>query len=200
MNNKIIFTLVLLLGVSALFAPPPKERIAVLDFKLISRMDMNEALTLADYFRSKVAKTGKFTIMSRSDMRDILEAQEFNEACTDAACAVNAGKLLSAQKIVIGKIGKIGRMYTVVIKLINVASGVVEKTEEDTYSGAREGLLQRVDILARKIAGTYKEKSNFWWYAGGAVIAAGTAAFFLLQEEKAEPVPGLPLPPDPPNN
>ncbi len=200
MKIKTIFIVLLLLtiSVSVICAQPPKERIAVLDFRLTSRMDENEALTLANYFRSKFSKTGKFTLMSRGEMKEVLEAQDFNEACTSAECAVSAGKLLSTQKIVIGDIGKIGNTYTIVIKLIDVSTAEIKKIEEDTYSGAREGLLVTVDVLAQKIAGTYKEKSNFWWYVGGGVAALGTAAAILLKKEKTEPAAGLPLPPDPP--
>ncbi len=176
----------------------PRTRVAVLNFRVIAGVSNQEALTLSHSFNSSVDKTAVFDLVSRSEMVEIFKENEFNQACTSAECAVQAGKLLASEKIIIGDIGKIGRTYTITAKLIDVKSGKIEKSQTEKYSGAREGLLKTVDVLARKVAGTYK--SYTWWYVGGGAVILGAAAAVLVQSLKPEPEEetGLPLPPDPP--
>ena len=57
--------------------------------------------------------TGLFTVGERGEMDSILKEQGFQASgCTDIECAVKIGKLLSANKMLVGEIGKLGTKFS----------------------------------------------------------------------------------------
>ena len=196
MKNKILLQAILVLALfsSILTAQSDKEKVAVLDFRLTVGMDPNEALTLTNYFRTKLSNTGKFRLMSRDAMIEIMDEQEFNEACNSAECAVSAGRFLQTDKIVIGAIGKISNTYTITIQIIDVKTAEINNTVADTYVGDRNGLLKTVVKLAEKIAGG--DGISYWWYAAGGAVISGIAYYFIQDDSKGKDKT-LPQPPKP---
>lgn len=174
-----------------------KPLVAVVDFRVISGVSSPEALALTSKFRSSLVKADKFTVLTRSDMEEILTEQNFSlSGCTTDECAVEIGQILSAEKIITGDIGKVGGAYTITVRLIDVTTSKIDREVDEEYSGKREGLLKVFDILAQRVAGTYK-KSYKWWYVGGAVTAiAGIVVYILLKPEQKEEFI-LPEPPKP---
>ena len=165
-----------------------KKTIAVLDFNVVSGLSATEAITLTNSFRSELFKTQKYNVLERKEMESILSEQAFTltGACNSAECAVEVGQLLSAEKIVIGDIGKIGQSYSITIRLVDVSTSKIEQSLGERYKGEPEGLLDIFKVMAQKLAGTYNEGTSIWWYIGGAAIAgAGAAAVLLLKEEPA---------------
>ena len=73
-----------------------KMRIAVMDLKGIG-VSQRTAKTASNMIRNKLINTRKFTVIERSQMSAILEEQGLQQTgCTDEACAVEMGRLLSA--------------------------------------------------------------------------------------------------------
>ena len=65
-----------------------------------------------------------YQIFERSKINRILEEQKFQySGCVDVACAVDIGKLVGVQHMVIGTVSKIGQTYSVDSRLIDVTSG-----------------------------------------------------------------------------
>jgi TolB-like protein len=132
--------------------------IAVIDFdgKGISQSD---ASALTDRFRSELfnADVGRFKLLERDQMEDILTEQGFQQTgCVSSECAVEAGKMLGAEQIITGSISKVGEVFSVSARIIDVKTGeIVEATIFD-YEGRISGLLtsgmKRVamDILNKK--------------------------------------------------
>jgi len=85
-------------------------RIAVLDLQPIG-VSQIEARALSEKLRSSVSQlieTGdskdKYTLVERSQMAKTFEQFDIqNTGCTDISCAVEFGKMLSAERIVIGQ-------------------------------------------------------------------------------------------------
>jgi len=179
----------------------PSSRVAVMNFSVTEGLSTGESQTLTNIFRSALTKTQKFSVMPLDKMREVLETQEYNQGCSSLECALEAGKELTVERIIIGDIGKVEETYTISVQLVNVASRQVEKSEGEKYVGSRSGLIEVVERLAQKISGTYKEKKSYTWYyiGGAALIGGGAAAYILSQPKKAETPEGLPLPPSPPN-
>lgn len=176
-----------------------KETIAVLDFKVTEGLNKGESSTLTNKFRSALSKTQAYDVLERSEMETILKEQDMSmsDMCDAAECAVQVGKLLVANKMVVGEVGKIGQTYSLTVRIIDVSSGKVEISENQSYKGAVEGLLEVFDVLAQKITGTYKKKSYALYYVGGALVAGGAAAAVLLGGKKGSGsvFPNPPLPP-----
>lgn len=110
-----------------IFSPPllaaEKMQIAVIDLIPQSTSKMMSAAA-TDILRSEMVKTGMFIIVERSQMDSILREQGFQQTgCTDNACAVQMGRLLSAKKILVGEINKIGRTFILTVRIVDVEKG-----------------------------------------------------------------------------
>lgn len=130
------------------------QTIAVLELEPIG-LSKTEATTLTDRFRGELTKTGMFEVMARGEMAAILEEQEFQQSdCVDQQCAVELGQIIAVEKMVSGSVAKIGGLYTVNIKLLDVATGKIDKSiSEDCDCPIEKLLLTTMNRLARKLAG-----------------------------------------------
>src|SRR5262245_5101418 len=69
-------------------AAPAKELVAVLDFEPVNT-DKVQASALTDRFREELLKSGRFTLVERAQMDQILNEQAFQQTgCTSSECAV----------------------------------------------------------------------------------------------------------------
>ena len=173
-----------------------KETAAVLDFKVTEGLSKGESATLTNNFRSALSKTGKYDVLERTAMETLLKEQDMSltDMCDAAECAVQVGKLLVATKMVVGEVGKIGETYSLTVRIIDVSTGKVDISENQTYKGAPEGLIEVFGILAQKVTGTYKKKSNTLYYIGGAAILGGAAAVLLGGKKSSAGASGIPDP------
>ena len=97
-----------------------KLNVAILNLEGLGISAM-EAATLTDRLRSEMVDIGVFMVVERGQMEMILEEQGFQQTgCTSAECAVEVGKLLGVQKMVTGSIGKIGKLFTVDVRMFDV--------------------------------------------------------------------------------
>jgi Curli production assembly/transport component CsgG. len=158
-------------------------------------MTENEALSLTDALRSELSKSGKYQVMERSQMDDILKEQGFQQsgACDEASCAIEMGKILAVNYMVMGNIGMVGKTYTLSVRFVEVGTGRILKDFTEYHKGTTDELLTRViPMLSQKIAGTYQPKKNNtnWWIAGGVAVAAAIAVpAVLLTHKPAESGP-----------
>lgn len=147
-----IFCLILF-SVSNIYSAE-KMRVAVLNLegKGVSKADTS---AISDIIRAEIVDTSKFIIVERSQINRILKEQEFQQTgCTDTACAVQLGKLLSTKKILIGEALAIGKKVVIVLRLVNVESGVNEfsaREEFDSIEECNSGISKIVDVLIEKI-------------------------------------------------
>jgi len=118
-----------------LFAQPKKMSIAVLDFEALMIQD-KEVKALTNRIRSELVKTGTYQVVEREKMDEILKEQGFQlSGCTSAACVVEAGQLLGVEKMLAGSVSKIGEIYSVELRLIDVESGKIEKSDSYDMEG-----------------------------------------------------------------
>jgi TolB-like protein len=141
----------------------------------------NEALSLSDALRSEIGKTGKFQVMERSQMAEILKEQMFQSsgACDETSCAVEIGKQLSVPYVVLGNIGRVGKTYTLNVRLVEVGSGKIIRDFTEYHKGNSDELLTKVvPKVVQKIVGKHNSKKSraVWWIAGGAVAGAAAIA------------------------
>ena len=121
----------------------------------------SEAGVLTDELRSVLVQTGKYNVLERSNMESILNEQGFQlSGCTSTECAVEAGKLLGVQKMVGGSVGKLGTLYNISIRIFDVHTGRIEKTESKRHEGSIEQLLDRIKQIGYALADTSIEISE----------------------------------------
>jgi len=121
-------------SVSAVGAVSPKiPMVAVMPFSGRA-LDGDAPETIASALGSNLLNTGKFRVMERSQMDAILKEQGFQQsgACDGSECAVEVGKLLSVDHMVVGTVGKVGGTYVVTTRLVSVQTGEVLKSVTKT--------------------------------------------------------------------
>jgi len=150
----VLFLFVLLFTISDLYAQSEKEQVAVLELD-VDGLSLSEAATLTNRLRSELVKTDSFTIVERSKMNEILDEQGFQmTGCTSSECAVEAGKILSVNRICTGNVGRLGSMYTLTIRLIDVESGkILKSVTEDCLCPIEEVLTKAIPRVAAKLSG-----------------------------------------------
>jgi TolB-like protein len=123
--------------------PGQKVNVAVLDLEAISVTPV-EARTLTDKFRGELVRTGKFQVIERSQMEEILNEQGFQQtgACNSDECYVQAGRLLGVEQMIGGSIGKVGNIYLVSVRLIAVETGVIVKLVDEEVEGSIDEVLK----------------------------------------------------------
>ena len=147
--KKII--LVLLLLCMECFAEG-KTQIAVMD---LVAQDVTPAVsaTVSDLLHNNLFNTGKFVVLDRANMDKILKEQAFQKTgCTTTECAVEVGKILNVQEMVVGSVSKLGDKYYINVRLVDVESGKDIKSVMEECSSENE-LAQACKIAAKKLAG-----------------------------------------------
>ena len=120
-------------------------------------LSQGEARTLTEKLHTTLVQTGYFNVLSRSDMKTILEAQQFqrSDACDDSACLVEMGKILAVQKIVSGSIGKVGSTYSLAVRLVDIETGKTEITSDRQLKAEPDQLLDLLEEAGRELALIY---------------------------------------------
>ena len=128
--------------------------IAVMDFGGLN-VTKEDAASLTDRFRFELMKTKKFDVMERNEMNLILQEQEFQKTdCVDQGCAVEAGRLIAVKKMVTGSISKVGGIYSVNVKLLDVQTGRVDlNVAEDCDCPVEKVLTETMQRIAHKLSG-----------------------------------------------
>ncbi|MFC1668797.1 CsgG/HfaB family protein [Spirochaetota bacterium] len=123
-----------------------KMRIAIIDLKP-DGVSQRTARTTTNMIRTELINMGRFTVVERSRMDAILKEQGFQKTgCTDASCAVEVGKLISARKMLVGDISKMGKAIIISVRIVDVEKGVSE------YAATQKAIsLDVVDEAVRKI-------------------------------------------------
>lgn len=161
----ITFQCVYVFIASAQKSTSKKINIAVLDFDAREGIGRGEAASLSDIFSAQLAQTGQYTIVDRNRIKAILTEQGFqqSEACSSVECVVEVGKILNVQKIFAGVIGKVGRLYTVNVQLINIATAQIELTKGRRHEGEIEDLAKTViPEIAADMTKSLTEKMWKW--------------------------------------
>ena len=109
--------------------------IAVLEFEG-QGVSQSETRTLTDRFRDELFNTGAFIVLERGKMDEVLKEQGFQQTgCVTSECAVEIGNMLGVQQMVGGSIGKVGNIYTVSARIIDVETGKVLKSANYDHKG-----------------------------------------------------------------
>jgi len=101
-----------------------------------------EVRALTNRLSIELFNTGRFSILERSQMDAILKEQGFQlSGCTSSECAIQAGQLLNVEQMVIGSISKIGEMFSVEVRLIDVETGKIIAVGVEDIEGGIEDVL-----------------------------------------------------------
>jgi uncharacterized protein DUF2380 len=172
-----------------------KELVAVLDLEPVGATKV-EASAMTDRLREELLKTGKFTMVDRSQMSAVLDEQAIQQTgCTSQECAVQVGKVLGVKKLITGKITKISEtQWLVNATILDVETSETLRAESLPFKGDYFSMLtDGIGQLAAKLSTPTGEKPNLPAY-----IAAQQAAKPAAQAPPQPPPAEMAKPPPKP--
>jgi len=164
MNNTLIrllfaFSVMALLGQAQPSAPPAvKTSVAVYQIKPAG-VEPSLAAAMTSLLVTRLTPSSKLRVIEEAMLKTVMERQGMNasDACDDTSCQVEIGKLVKAQKLVIGDLTKFGSKYILALKLVDIQTGVTDFTTEDSCACAEDQLPDLVTAVAAKLRNHFGE-------------------------------------------
>jgi len=185
MEKMIKIVLISILASSLLpLGAQQKPVLTVLDFKKegVSDQEMRSIISLLS---SAIFRTGKYEVIDVAQRETLLKEIEFSATgCSDEACQIKVGRMLSAEFIVVGSLGKVGTKWILTAKMLETESAKTRSTADGSYKTLDEltddiaGLVAQLSGTPAKAVVTAKQPSPMNWnpVLGIAGLAAGVAA------------------------
>jgi formylglycine-generating enzyme required for sulfatase activity len=93
-----------------------------------------------------------YELLERSQMDKIYDQfQTQDSGCTDVQCAVEFGKMLSVQRIVISSVGQVEDTYTVTVRLVDVESSRVIRSVSRKHGGKLSGVIDLLPLMGYEV-------------------------------------------------
>ena len=132
----------------------PRVALGVLDLES-GTIPAAELRVLSDRLRVELFNTGQFRIIERERIDAVLQEQGFQlSGCTAMSCVVEIGELIGVRKMVAGSVGKVGDVYSLTLRIIDVESGAIERTAvQDCRCSLQQLLTSTISLAAAELAG-----------------------------------------------
>jgi hypothetical protein len=141
-----------------------------------------ELLRFTRRFESVLAPQTRYTILRSDEVQRSLEEARFPIAdATSSHTLAEAAKILGAGRALQGSISRRGKLFNVLIRIVDASSAEVVYNKSWEYVGEFEELLSKTDEMADDIAKEEQGLSTGWkWYTIGAVAVVIGAAFYII--------------------
>ena len=131
-----------------------KARITVLPFQPIE-VSASIAMIISTLFETNLVNTLAYSVLSQNERDQVLAAQEVSISdCTDEACAVDIGKLLAAEHIIMGTVAALGTKYIINAKVVDVTTSKTIGADSISASSVEE-----LDIACQQLTLSLVEKA-----------------------------------------
>ena len=139
----------------------------------ISAGDMKLIISLIS---SHLFQADQFTVIDVAQRDTILEEIKFSlSGCSDESCQIEIGKLLSAEFIIVGSIGKVGNKYVLSMRLLEVSTSKTMNTADGVFDNI-DLLVEGLEPLVFSLAGLESEAGAVIAETGDADMGADGAA------------------------
>jgi hypothetical protein len=108
---------------------------------------------LSDYLATRVALSGSYGLVPRSDLRQLIvqqKAESYRE-CYDEACRIELGRALAAQKSLSPRLIRAGETCVVGIVLYDLSQEIAERATTVRERCAEESILDAIDRAVQDI-------------------------------------------------
>lgn len=144
-------------------AKAPEPTAAVWDLSNLTRKALSDDETgaITQHIRVKLFNTmPDYRWLERGRIEEILDEQKFQASgCADQTCVVEMGQLLGARKMVSGSISRVGDTYSMALNVIDIETGIVDKSVSEICPGCKEGqLYQLAENAVRALSGKAPRK------------------------------------------
>lgn len=113
------------------------------------------ARVVSDHLRGKLIETHRFVIPEREKMVEILNEQSISLSlgeCSSQQCAIELGRLLQANKMIVGTISLLAETYSINIRYLDLQSGAAEFSAEEQVNATEDLYLAAERLAARVVA------------------------------------------------
>ncbi|HSW60104.1 MAG TPA: CsgG/HfaB family protein [bacterium] len=168
MNKKLFsfFAVAVLLLVSTGFEPllaKKKMRIAVLELSPV-KVAPDLAVGVTDLVVTELVNCGEFEVLERMQVVKILNEQGFQQTgVTDTTKAIEAGKLLNTESVMIGTLQQFNSSLVINVKIVEVSTGKIlfaDKTVADNNDKLIDASSNLVNSLVGRMTGTTPAKKQ----------------------------------------
>lgn len=138
----------------------PQELVALLDLEALGAT-RNQAAALTDRLREELLKSGRYTLVDRSQMDAVLKEQALQqEACITQECAVKVGKLLGVRKIIAGRVNRVeDDLWVLSCQMVDVETAQTLRAESVEQEGKFRAVFgQGVPTLAARLTGVVEAR------------------------------------------
>jgi hypothetical protein len=156
-----------------------KELIAVLDIDPVGGASKAEALAMSERLREELLRTGKFTMIDRSELNKVMDEQALQQTgLTNQERAVQVGKVLGAHRLISGRAIKVADdLWLVSGTMVDVETAEIISAESIRYKGDMFSLL---DTAIASLATRLSIDSRGQQQAGAAPAGAPTGPRSLV--------------------
>ena len=161
MKKTFCFLLLIFLAFG-LFAGDEAEKpiISVLDFSTEEGISKGEMRLFISLLSSSLFKTGLYTVIDISERDALLEELEFSvSGCSDESCQLEIGRLLAAEGIITGRIGKLGSKFALSVKMLQTDTGRAISTADGVYNSI-DDMVEDVDTIAYDLAAIHRKDTE----------------------------------------
>jgi len=156
-------TIAVLLGQESRLTVPdsskPLTTIAVLPLEG-KGISVPESEILTERLRSALVQDGRYEVVERSQMDEIMKEQGFQQTgCLTDECLVQAGLILGATQMVNGTVGRIGFSFAIDVRLFDVETAKIIKAVTRDHRGSIDELLQVMTEIAVELAGERPQRT-----------------------------------------
>lgn len=143
-------------------------RVAVFDMDVLKDVEMEPA-ALTDLVNTMLAGMDKVTIVNRDQIKKVADEHKMAlSGLVDTASAVELGKFLSAQYVIVGRASRIGQAYYLVLKIVDVGTTVQSTVSaKSQVEKGLETLIERLGVALvpqiRKLQKPVKKTEDPVW-------------------------------------
>ena len=119
-----------------------QNTIAVLDFKS-NGISISEASSISEKLRTELFNNSDYRVVERDKLEAILEEKGLKQSgIVSGENIVNVGGLIGVDRIVVGTINKIGKLYSLSARIVKVETGEILESVSYEHSGNLSYLLK----------------------------------------------------------
>ncbi len=111
-----------------------------------------DAETVGYMVRLEMEKVKIYNMMDKYDVADAIKKNNIDvKSCFGKNCVVAAGKSLGAEKMVTGSVERFGEKIIIALKVIDVKSETVERSDATEYLNLQAELQKMIEISVKKL-------------------------------------------------
>lgn len=136
-----------------------KKTLAVLNIE--SSGVIPDGQSIGNMVRLELEKTNLYNVMDIYDINDILKRNNIDiKNCFGKSCVIAAGKLLEAEKMILGNVERMGEKIAITLKVVDVNNAEIEKSSTQEYLNLQVEIQKMIEISVKKLVGIAPDQNN----------------------------------------